>query len=84
MTKKQVVPTKAPRALLTFVQDKRREKCPVCALPEEVRQQIREARDKKVDRRTIREWLKSEYGREIPETNYTTHSNGHHDDREAA
>lgn len=60
---------------------KRREACKVCALPEDVRAQIRAARDKKIERRVVREWLAADHGVQIGDGEFATHTNAHHDEQ---
>ena len=66
------------RSLIEYVLAKRREACAVCALPDEVRAQLRE---KKYERRVIRAWLLADYGMDIPDSIFTTHSAAHHEER---
>lgn len=69
------------RSLTEFLLAKRREACAVCALPDDIRDQIASAREKRIERRVIREWLDEDCGIKVPDAAFTTHSNGHHDDR---
>lgn len=77
MSKKRA--PKEPASLEAFARAKRdaarRAACAVCALPDEVAAQIKDAHDKKIDRRTIREWLEREHGVRIPDAVFTRHSN---------
>lgn len=77
--------TKA-RSLLEFASEKRkaerRQTCPVCRLPEEVRAELRIARERKIERRLVREWLQTELGVALTDLDFTTHHAGHHEDRE--
>lgn len=69
----------SPRSLAEFVKDKRREACAVCRLPAEVRDQVRTAGEKKIHRRTVLDWLKTDCSAPITDTELTVHTNGHHD-----
>lgn len=70
---------KVPTTLADFAAAKRRAArraaCAVCALPDEIAQQVKTASDKKIDRQTIREWLEREYGIRIRDGVFTTHAN---------
>lgn len=70
---------KTPKALVDFVKDRRRAACVVCSLPDDVRVQVRTAREKKIDRRTVIEWLHAEVDSKIGETDLAAHTNGHHE-----
>lgn len=71
---------KTQRSLVQFAKDKRRENCSVCKLSDEVRRQMREASDKKIPRRVVKEWLETEHSKKLTDTEMTTHSSGHHDE----
>ncbi|MCR4338333.1 MAG: hypothetical protein NUW01_00440 [Gemmatimonadaceae bacterium] len=77
--RKKAASKKKPASLEAFARAKRgaarRAACAVCALPDEVVAQVRVASDKKIDRRTIREWLEREYGIRIRDDVFTTHAN---------
>jgi hypothetical protein len=62
---------------------KRRAGCKVCQLPDELRAQIAIARDKKIERRLVREWLVTDHHVEISDADFAAHSNGHHEERSA-
>jgi len=68
------------RSLADFVRQKRRESCPVCKLPQEVRDQLATASDKGHKRRDVLEWLKVDAGVPITDTELTAHRNGRHDE----
>lgn len=67
------------RSLVEFVKDKKRKACAVCSLPAEVRTQLATAREKKITRADVLEWLKSE-GIAIKAEDLAAHTNGHHGD----
>lgn len=79
---------KQARSLLEYASEKRkaqrRAACAVCRLPEEVRAQIRAARDRKIERTVIREWLRVEHKSEVSDLDFTSHYAGHHDEKEGA
>jgi hypothetical protein len=79
------VASKAPaqktgRDLVDYVMAKRRASCKVCQLPDALRAQIAIAREKKIERRIVREWLKAEHNVEIAESEFTSHSAAHHEE----
>lgn len=73
-------PHAAPgRSLSDFAKAKRRASCPVCSLTTEVREQIRTAREKHIQRDVVMEWLRSEVKTGVTNEQITAHVNGHHD-----
>lgn len=66
---------------MEFSKAKRREACPVCQLPDEVREQMRSSRDKKITQQMIKEWLMTDYKKDIKLESLASHNAGHHDDR---
>ena len=70
---------KAKRSLVAFARDKKREKCKVCQVPEEVRREMTAARDKKITQDILVLWLKSEHGVDIASDDLQSHHAGHHD-----
>lgn len=68
-------------SLAEFVRAKRREGCAVCRLPDELREQLRGASRRKIDKTTQREWLKNEHRIDVPIDAFNTHASGHHDER---
>jgi hypothetical protein len=69
------------RSLLQFMRDKRKLTCKLCQLPETVRAELSEAREKKVPRALQLEWLVQEHGLKITGTELDIHRNGRHDER---
>ena len=67
------------RSLTQFVRDQKRKGCPVCALPPDVLSEVRSAREKRISRQTVIEWLKVEHGIAIPSAAFDTHVNARHD-----
>jgi hypothetical protein len=67
--------------LVQFARAKRRQGCPVCDLPKDVRLQLIDARGKKIPRAIMMEWLK-ELGYKITDQHLTTHGGGRHDTEE--
>lgn len=88
MTAKKAAPPKttASTSLADYARDKRRAArraaCKVCAVPDEVREQMRGAREKKIDMRTIREWLERVHRIRITDVEYRAHGAGLHDQRD--
>jgi hypothetical protein len=72
---------KAAKSLLDFAREKRlndlRASCSVCQLPENVRAQMRAA--KNVSRVTTVDWLATEYGVTIRDSDLQSHVAAHHD-----
>lgn len=58
--------------------EERRRACAVCRLPDEVRAQLRAARDRKIDTRTRLEWLR-EVGHPVTEVELKAHGSSGHD-----
>lgn len=77
---------KRARSLLEFATEKRRaerrEKCAVCRLPDEIRAQLRQAREKGIERRVVIEWLRAEHERPITDLELTQHYAGHHEEKD--
>jgi len=68
-----------PRSLAEFVRDKRRADCPVCALPLEVRAEVKSASEKKIKRTTVLEWLKLEYDIDVSAVALDKHHSQRHE-----
>lgn len=81
--KKKPTPAERAQSLLQFAHERRREErraaCPICRLPDEVRAQLRVARDKKIDTRTRLDWLASIGHGDITELDLKTHGSSGHD-----
>lgn len=69
-----------PRPLAVFYRDQRRANCAVCRLPIEVRADLKTAREKKIPRTVVLEWLNTEHKAKITGEQIQAHTNGHHDD----
>ena len=67
------------RSLVDFVMAKKREGCPVCALPPEVREQVASASVKKIHRAAVLDWLKAEYGITLTAALFDQHHSGRHE-----
>ena len=73
-------PTIPPLSLADFVAAKKRADCPVCALPEDIRLQLREAGSKKKIRRPeMIEWLREAHKVPISDAELTAHYSGRHE-----
>jgi len=74
--------SKAKVSLVDFARTKRRAdlraSCPVCQLPDAVREDMRQARPQKIPRATVLAWLK-EMGHDVASTALDTHNQGKHD-----
>ena len=66
--------------LVDFMRQKRREACPVCKLPQEVREQLATASDKGITQKYVLEWLRTTVGVPITKDELTGHRNGRHDE----
>lgn len=73
------VPSKPVRSLTQFVRDQKRKGCPVCALPPALLAEVRSAREKRISRQTVIEWLKVEHGITVPAAAFDSHVNARHD-----
>lgn len=69
-------------SLLDFATAKRRANCKVCKLPEEIKAQIALARDKKIPRPVVVEWLNNEMKLPITNADLDLHRNGQHERRQ--
>lgn len=67
------------RSLAEYARDRRRDGCPVCALPTDIREQMARASEKKIRRPVVLAWLRDEHNITIGDVDMTTHVNGHHD-----
>jgi hypothetical protein len=77
-------PTKSEiMSLHEFARLQRREGCPVCKLPDYIREQIITASDRGIKRRQVLEWLREKVGVAISDQELSVHRNGRHDDAEA-
>ena len=72
---------KAGRTLVDFVKAQRRSTCAVCQLSDDVRAQMRRAREKKISRPVVVEWLNKEVKAKVTSADIDVHVNGRHDDR---
>lgn len=79
---------KRRRTLQEFELDRRREEvikeCRVCALPEEVRKQLRALRNLRISKAVAVQWLSEDYGIKLTEAELMGHSKGQHDERRKA
>lgn len=73
------VPAKPSRSLTEFMQAKRRDGCPVCALPPSVREQLKDASKRKITRADQIEWLAAECGVKLTRALFDSHANGRHE-----
>lgn len=77
---------KQARSLMEFAIERRRNErraaCAVCRLPDDIRAQLRAARDKKIDIPTRLAWLES-IGHQVSDLDLKTHQSSTHDSLEA-
>ena len=66
-------------SLMEYVREKRKESCPVCALPDAVREQMASASDRKIKRSVVVAWLRDEHKAEVSEDDINSHVNARHD-----
>ena len=76
-------PKKHKRSLLDFERDKRRAACPVCVLPQDIRAQLRVAKEKKIPQAIVLEWLRGEHAITLARQDFVVHGAAHHDQWEA-
>lgn len=67
------------RSIEQFVKDRKRSTCPVCALPDNARKQLRVARERKYPRSDVLAWLAEDYNVKISDADMTHHVGGRHD-----
>jgi len=68
-----------PLSLVDFMRKERKESCPVCALPQAVREQLQAAPDKKIKLEKRLKWLVCLGYTKIQQQELTTHLNQRHD-----
>lgn len=76
------MPTEAGKgglSLVDYAREKRREGCPVCALPDAIRGQMANASDKKIKRSVVLDWLREEHAVDMADQDVSTHINARHD-----
>jgi len=66
-------------SLVEYARKKRSADCPVCQLPEDIRQQMRMASEKKIKRTVVLEWLHETQGLAVTDGDLTVHYSGKHD-----
>lgn len=70
-------------SLVDYARSKRiadlRSSCPLCALPDALREQLRQARPKKIPRAVVLAWLTGEIGVKVTNADLDTHGQGKHD-----
>jgi len=71
------------QSLTSFAFHQRIKDCPVCALPEEIIEQLCIARKKKIPRTVVVEWLRDVMQFKIGPSDLEVHYNGRHDQRRA-
>lgn len=59
----------------------RKATCAICKLPEAIRAEVRTARQRKLERAVINDWLKAQ-GYKVDDLDWQTHSAGLHEQRE--
>ena len=83
MIKKKAAP---PPSLAEFAHQRKVEAwkrtCIVCKLPAEIREQVRQARERKVERSVINDWIRR-MGYKIDDLDWQTHNAGLHEQRAA-
>jgi len=70
---------KGPKSLKQFVKDQKRASCAVCALPADVREQLRSAGDAKITRETQVSWLRQEFEQDVSVEDLDRHRSERHD-----
>jgi hypothetical protein len=69
----------APKSIVDYERAQRRAACAVCSLSEEIREQVRIARKKKIPQGMVLSFLKDEYQIELKRQDFVVHSAAHHD-----
>lgn len=72
-------PAPAARSLAEFLAEKRREGCPICALSDDVKAQLKLASKRSVKRADQIEWLEAELGVTLTTEQITAHYSGQHE-----
>lgn len=68
-----------PLTLTQYVQQQRRQECPVCQLPDDTRRQMAGATDRGIKRAVVLAWLEAEHKVKIADSDLTSHYSGKHD-----
>ena len=71
--------TKGGLSLVEYARKQRQADCPVCRLPQEAREQMLTASDKKIRRSVVLMWLKEVHGVDLTDAELTSHYSGKHD-----
>lgn len=66
-------------SLVDYARKQRQADCPVCRLPDAIKQQMLVASDKKIKRTVVMSWLKEVHSLEITDAMLTTHYSGKHE-----
>lgn len=70
------------QSLVEFMKEKRRKACPVCSIPDEVREEMSVARNRKIKRPDVVEWLNTVAGFKVTNADLDAHYSGKHDVKE--
>jgi hypothetical protein len=70
---------KPAKSLTEFLLDKRREGCPLCALSQDVKDQLKLATKRSIKRAEQMEWLAEEFGLKFTVEQFNTHHAGRHE-----
>jgi hypothetical protein len=70
---------KAGRSLIDYTMEKKRKACAVCSLPTDIRDQLREARTRKIRLPEQIEWLAEEHGIKLTRAHFDAHYSGRHE-----
>lgn len=66
-------------SLVDYARKQRRSDCSVCQLPTAVREQMRDASDRKIRRSVVLAWLREVHGSSVTDVELTAHYSGKHD-----
>jgi hypothetical protein len=81
VTKKKSKKIAKGRTLEVFIKDSKRADCEVCRISIEIRGQMAQASKKKINRDTVIQWLKTDFGIIITNEQLNLHYSGKHDSR---
>lgn len=70
---------KAGRSLIDYTMAKKRAACVICSLPNEIKSQLREARNRKIRLPEQIEWLAEEQGIKLTRAQFDAHYSGRHE-----
>ncbi len=67
------------RSLVEYARDQKRARCKACQIPEPLRLEMAQARDKKIGQDVIIRWLREDHGISVTAEELQSHHAAHHD-----